>query len=118
MLQEKTKIAEYVKSLGVKKIVLIVLGIVLVLNILATVTNSRFDSLKAELDQIKTSAAGQLPNDEIAQVKKDLASMQKSVDELKAFTQNLARAEYDAFKAQLEQMNRHLDEMGAMIGKK
>ena len=44
--------------------------------------------------------------------------MQKSVDELKAFTQNLARAEYDAFKAQLEQMNRHLDEMGAMIGKK
>ena len=50
MLEEKTKIAEYVKGLGVKKIVLIVLGVVLLLNILATVTNSRFDSLKAELD--------------------------------------------------------------------
>ena len=58
-----------------------------------------------------------MPSDEIAQIRKDLASMQKSVDELTAFTQNLARAEYDAFKVQLEQMNKHLDEMGKMIGK-
>lgn len=117
MLEEKTKIAEYVKGLGIRKIVLIVLGIILVLNIMATMTNNRFDSLKNELNQIKTSVAGQAANDEIVQVKKDLAAMQKSVDELKAFTQNLARAEYDAFKVQLEQLNKHLDEMSKMLGK-
>lgn len=130
------KIVEYVKGWNVKKVVLIVLGVVLVLNILSTMTNSRFDSLKAELDQIKASSATQAANvadavnaadaikNEIVQIKKDLDSMQKSAGELKAFTQNLARTEYNIFKARLDQMNKDVEEMnkdveemGKMISK-
>lgn len=119
-MADMKKAEEAVKKLDVKKIVLIVVGLVLVLNIFATIMNGRYDELKVGLDQVKVSAEAAKATDgisaEIATIKQDVAAMQKSLDELKKFTEALARSEYEGFKAELAQLSSHVEEVGKLLG--
>jgi hypothetical protein len=93
-----------------KKILAVVVVVILALNIFVSLVNSKYDSLKTEVDQIKTSAAalGTDPSKDIAKLKADLAAVQKTVDELKAMTDTLTQADYDLYKAKVDALSKLL----------
>jgi hypothetical protein len=94
-----------------KKIIVIAVVVILALNIFVSLVNSKYDTLKAEVDQLKAASASTAadPGKDIAKLKADLETVRKSVEELKAMTNTLAQTDYDLYKAKVDALSKLLN---------
>ena len=114
-------------KISVKRIILSLLGCLLILNILATVMNDRYDALQVKflqstesvrqcLAQIeKLSAENQSLRTEIKRLGSETASLRRSIDQMKAQSHDLAKEEYARLKQQLHVLSDHFEEMGKKL---
>ena len=107
------KIAQVLGKYGWKKIAVAVVVVILALNVFVTLVNGKYNSLKAEVDQIKATSAAVAPTDELAQLKGKFEALKAELQSVSTSVEELAqlKGEFEALKAELQSVSTSVEEL-------